>query len=194
MKPSTQKCTVFLLAALGLAACSVLPKSAPQLVQHDLGSIVPVASRKSVPLRLLTVTAAPVVSGLSMYYRDAVEPTHRGVYAYNRWAAAPASLVENALVRLLPQEAGGRCRLVVHLSDLIVETASGTNSGVALLAAELQLSADQRGTSILRVVDLRIPLAEVSPAAAAHGLREAVLRLGDEAAEWIGTQGGLCSP
>lgn len=177
-----------LFAALALSACSVLPKSAPQPAQHDLGSdFAPPIGRAALPLRNVTVSAAPVVGGLSMYYREAATPTRRGVYAYNRWAAPPASLVENALVRLLPFEASGRCRLLVQLSDLIVET-TAQGSGSVLLAAELRLAADGRIEVMQRVNDVRVPLTMVDPAAAAQAAHDAVVRLGEDASTWITTE------
>lgn len=184
------KKNTLVLAACVLSACGVLPRSAPQLVQHDLGSAFESpAGRGQVPLRGLTVTAAPIVGGLSMYYREAAQPTKRGVYAYNRWAAPPASMVENALVRLLPLEPGGRCRLTVHLADFIVEIGAD-GAGSALLAAELRLAADARPGVLQRVSDLRVPVPTVDPASAAQALREAVRRLGDETAAWIGAEAG----
>lgn len=182
-----------LVFALMLSACSVLPQSAPQLAQHDLGSgFAPPPGRGLVPLRSLNVLAAPVVGGLSMYYREAAQPTQRGVYAYNRWAAPPASLVENALVRLLPLEPGARCRLAVQLSDFIVEI--GTDgTGSALLAAELRLAADGRPAVTQRISDVRVAVPKVDPAAAALALRQAVQRLGDETAAWLaGEAGAAC--
>ena len=176
---------VMTLAVLGLAACGVLPASAPQPAQHDIGSgFVPQAGSAVLPLRNLSVSAAPIVGGLSMYYREAANPTRRGVYTYNRWAASPASLVENALVRLMPFESGGRCRLTVVVSDVIVELGAN-GEGSALLATELRLTADGRSGAKHRVSDIRVPVPKVEPASMALAVREAVIRLGGDAARWI---------
>lgn len=175
--------TVVSLSVL-LAGCGLVPKTTPALVQHDLGGGFRTQARKPLPLRALTVTATPVVAGLNMHYRDAERSTTRGAYAFNRWAAPPATLVDQALSRLLPMDPAGRCRLNLQLSDFILEI-DEADKATALLAGTLRISLDGRNSVYRRIVDVRVPLDKIEPAALAMGERQAVIQLADIATGWI---------
>lgn len=177
---------IVVLVSLGilLAGCGLVPKATPPLVQHDLGGNFRSQARKPLPLRALSVSATPVVAGLNMHYRDAERSTTRGAYAFNRWAAPPATLVDQALSRLLPMDPAGRCRLNLQLSDFILEI-DEADKATALLAGSLRISLDGRNSVYRRIVDVRVPLNKVEPAALAMGQRQAVIQLADIASGWI---------
>lgn len=167
------------------SGCGLVPRAAPVITQHDLGNDFEApADRKPLPLRAISVSATPVVAGMSMYYRYNAQPTERGVYAYNRWAASPASLVEQGLTRVVPIDATGRCRLNMQISDVILEI-NRKGAGKLLLAGQLSLSLDGKNPVYRRVADIRVPLQRVEPAAEAEGLRDAVVLLGDKAVKWV---------
>lgn len=173
-----------LLSAILLTGCGLVPKATPALVQHDLGGGFRAQAHKPLPVRALTVSATPVVAGLNMHYRDAERPTTRGAYSFNRWAAPPATLVDQALVRLLPLDPSGRCRLNFQIADFILEI-DEQDQGSALLAGTLRISLDGRNSVYRRIVDVRVPLSKVEPAALALGQRQAVKQLAEIASGWI---------
>lgn len=166
-----------------LSACGIAPTT-PALVQHDLGSGFRTIARKPLPLRTVSVSATPVVAGLNMHYRDAARPTTRGSYSFNRWAAPPANLVDQAFSRLLPVEPTGRCRLSFLLSDFILDI-DEQGAGTALLAGTLRISLDGRNSVFRRIVDVRVPVTSVDPAGQAMGLRKAVIELADITGSWV---------
>jgi hypothetical protein len=178
-----------------LVACSSLPSSPPPVTEHDLGTPFAIGAAASpVPLRAVNVIALPVVNGASMDYREARQPTRRGSYAFNRWAASPAALVDGALNRLLAVDGSGRCRLHVALAEFIVDI-DAAGKGRALLSADLRLAGKADGGGAQKSVDVAVPMADVSPAAGAAALREAVAQLGTQTAEWLGGPAGRgCQP
>lgn len=176
--------SIFWASVILLSGCSIAPQATPALVQHDLGSGFWTLARKPLPLRTLSVSATPVVAGLNMHYREASRPTMRGSYTYNRWAAPPANLVDQALSRLLPVEPTGRCRLSFLLSDFILDI-NEQGAGSALLAGTLRISLDGRNSVFKRIVDVRVPVSSVDPAGEAMGLRKAVTELADLTSGWI---------
>lgn len=178
-----KKLIVCVFSVLVLGACGIAPTT-PALVQHDLGNGFRTLARKPLPLRTLSVSATPVVAGLSMHYRDAARPTTRGAYTFNRWAAPPANLVDQALSRLLPVETAGRCRLSFLLSDFILDI-DEQGAGTALLAGTLRISLDGKNTVFRRIADIRVPVATVDPAGQAMGLRKAVIELAELTGAWV---------
>jgi hypothetical protein len=180
-----KKLLVCLFPVFVCCACGLIPHSAPVLTQHDVGNDFEApAARKPLPLRSVTVSASQVVSGLSMYYRYNAQPTERGVYAYNRWAAPPANLVEEALARLLPIVSEGKCRLDLQISDVILEI-NRKGFGKVLLAGQASISVDGTNPVFKRVMDVRVPLSRVEPAAEAEGLRDAIVMLADRTDGWV---------
>lgn len=179
-----KKLSLLLALSALLVGCGIAPKATPALIQHDLGGGFRAQARKSLPLRSLTVSATPVVAGLNMHYRDAERSTTRGAYAFNRWAAPPATLVDQALSRLLPMDPAGRCRLNLLLSDFILEIDEADKAS-ALLAGTLRISLDGRNSVYRRIVDVRVPLEKVEPAALAMGERQAVIQLAEITSSWI---------
>lgn len=180
-----------LLPVLVCAGCGLIPQSAPTVRQHDVGNDFEApGTRKPLPLRAVTVNASQVVSGLSMYYRYNAQPTERGVYAYNRWAAPPANLVDEALVRLLPIQSEGNCRLELQISDVILEI-NRKGAGKVLLAVQAEISVDGKNPVFKRVMDVRVPLTRVEPAAEAEGLRDAIVMLADRTDSWILANAGI---
>ncbi|MBK9392868.1 MAG: hypothetical protein IPO35_04015 [Uliginosibacterium sp.] len=176
---------VLALSVCGLCSCGVLPPASPSVIQHDLGSGFVRLLREPLGLRAVTVSASPMLAGLAMHYRTADQPTVRGIYAFNRWAAPPAVLVEQAAVRLLPLDPGGRCRLSIVMADFILEV-DAAGRGEAVIASNLRLTRDDRPAVLTRSLDVRVPVAAVQPALAAQGLREAVGVLADQTADWLG--------
>lgn len=177
---------ILLLAASSLVACGTVSR-APQLVQHDLGGSFKAAAQTALPLRNLSVSGSSLVSGPGMSYREVIRPTTRGTYAFNRWAAAPASLVDQALSRLLPLEGAGSCVLGFQLADFLLEV-DQQGRGEALLAGTLSLSPDGRTPSLRKLVDIRVPVAEPGPQGFALGERRAVEQLAGLAAAWVRSQ------
>lgn len=173
------------LALLAGAACGLVPQKGQQLVQHDLGGGFRSLAQKPLPLRTVSVSATPLMAGLNMNYREARQPTTRGAYAFNRWAAPPANLLDQALNRVLPQDASGRCRLNFLLSDLLLEI-DDAGKGSVLLAGSLRLSLDGKNSLYRRSVDIRVPIDEVEPEALALGGRKALVQLGEMTAAWMG--------
>lgn len=188
--------TIFLASLSLLAACSVMPEQAAVVVHHDLGaSLHAPAGRAPLPLKRINVSAAPVVQGLAMHYREAAAPTRRGVYARHRWAAPPPALLRQSLQRLLPLQESGRCLVQLHLSDFILEVdAAGAAS--ALLAAELQLKLEGQPGGLQRVVDQRVGLPRPGPGEMAQGLAQAVDRLDEIIEQWLDQPAAraLCTP
>lgn len=172
------------LALLAGAACGLVPQKGHQLVQHDLGGGFRALAQKPLPLRSVSVSATPLMAGLNMNYRDASQPTTRGAYAFNRWAAPPANLLDQAFNRVLPQDASGRCRLNFLLSDLLLEI-DEAGSGSVLLAGSLRLSLDGKTSIYRRIVDIRVPVDPVEPEALALGGRKALIQLGELTSNWI---------
>lgn len=169
---------------MAISACSLAPQATPALVQHDLGNGFRTLALTPLPLRNLSVSATPVVAGLNMYYREASRPTTRGFYTYNRWAAPPANLVDQALSRLLPVEPSGRCRLSVQLSDVILDI-DAQGLGQALLAGTLRISLDGKNVVFKHIVDVRSPVASVDPAGEAIAMRQAVIDLAGQIHAWV---------
>lgn len=185
-----------LIASLGFvvltSACGLLPQAAPPVAQHDLGGSFDTLARPSLPLKTVVVTSTPLIAGLSMHYRKMDQPTMRGAYAFNRWAAPPAALVDQALTRLLPIEPSGRCRLSVQISDFILEI-DESGKGIALLAGSLRLSLDGKNSVFNRNLDVRVPVARVDPGSQAEGLRRAVISLAEQVGNWVsGDIGQFC--
>lgn len=175
--------SVFVLVVM-LTACST-PSPAPQLTQHDLGgSFAAGAARSPVPLRSLQVIAQPVVASTAMLYRERTQPTRRGIFASNRWAAPPASMVEAALTRGLGLEGGARCRLQISLGEFIVEVEQG-GAAHAVLSADSQLLRDAQQLVAQKSFDLRVALQGSGPAAGALALRGAVEQLAMQSAAWL---------
>ncbi|HEX5126913.1 MAG TPA: hypothetical protein VFW00_09240 [Rhodocyclaceae bacterium] len=155
-------------------------------MQHDLGGpFITGATASPVPLRTIVVSAQPVVNGVAMNYREAANPTQRGSYVLNRWAAPPAAMVEAALTRLMAVSGTGRCRLQVSLSDFIVDIDKAGDAR-AVLAADLRIVGDASVPSAQRSVDIAVPMPRAEPAAGALALRQAVQKLGETAAMWLG--------
>ncbi|KAF7599424.1 MAG: hypothetical protein CGU28_10630 [Candidatus Dactylopiibacterium carminicum] len=168
---------------LMLAGCALSKPAAP-LREHDLGPMFETpAGRAPVVLRKLSVSAAPQLSGLSMHYREAAHPTRLGSYVQHRWVTPPPNLVRQAMLRLLPQEPGERCSLMVLLNEFNVDIDAG-GAARAVLASELKLSRD--GQEILRrPADLRVPMPRPAPGEGALALREATIRLSQCIADWL---------
>lgn len=193
---------IMLLAlSLWLAACA-LPGPAPSVIQHDLGGSFPLGSVKSpMALRTIQVGAQPLVASSAMQYREASQPTRRGVYALNRWATAPAAMVEAALVRQLAPDGSGRCRLQYSLGEFIIDV-DANGKARAVLAADATLLRDavvsgatSQPASVSRLgFDITVPMKEAGPAAGAMALREAVQQLAEGTASWLsGEPGRLCN-
>jgi uncharacterized lipoprotein YmbA len=181
------KHTIVALITLGLIACST-PSPAPQLIQHDLGgSFAAGATRSPIPLRNVQVIAQPLVSGTAMLYRERAQPTRRGMYASNRWAASPASMVEAALTRSLGLEGGARCRLQISLGEFIIEVEQG-GAAQAVLSADAILLRDAQQLVTQKSVDVRVSLQGSGPAAGALALRSAVEQLAAQSAAWLDTE------
>lgn len=200
---STSVTLVALFAAVMLTACS-LPKPAPSVTQHDLGGVFPVsASHPAVSLRAVQVTAQPLVATTAMLYREASDPTRRGVYALNRWAATPASMVEAALSRQLAPEGNGRCRLQYSLGEFIIDVDAAGHAR-ALIAADATVIRDAvlgaggtaaeraaagiPATALRRGFDIAVPMTQVGPSQGAMALREAVRQLGEASVTWLNGQ------
>jgi hypothetical protein len=69
--------------------------------------------------------------------------------------------------------------------DFLLEVGAA-GRGEAVIASNLRLTRDDRPVVLTRSLDLRVPVAAVQPAAAAEGLREAVVMLSDQTADWLG--------
>ena len=181
------------LACLSLAflltACGSLPKAASSPSQHDLGGSFHALKHAGLPVQRLTVSAAPVVASHVMAYREAVRPTLRGAYAFNRWAAPPANLVEQALGRILPMKAGSHCRLDFQLADAILEI-DRENQASVLLSGSLRLIGAEGGLLARELVEQRSPVAKPGPAEEAEGLRLAVEALAGQTAAWLDGEAG----
>lgn len=181
--------SLVLVSALMLNACS-LPSAAPTVTQHDLGGMFPLGSAKSpVALRGIQVSAQPLVASFDMQYREASQPTRRGKYGLNRWAATPASMIEAALIRQLSPDGSGRCRLQYSLGEFIIDVDAGGKARAVLAADAVVLRDAQGGVAggVLRQsFDIAVPMREASPAAGAMALREAVTKLAEGSASWLG--------
>jgi len=186
--------SVSCVCIVSLAACS-LPAAAPAQTQHDLGGVFPQGNARSpVPLRIVQVSAQPLVASIAMQYREAAQPTRRGSYALNRWAASPATMVEAGLTRMLGLEGGAKCRVQFSLAEFIIDVDANGKSR-ALLAADAALFREQTQAVAQRSFDIAVPMKEAGPAAGALALREAVQKLAEESASWLGgNQARVCLP
>ncbi|MFA9441741.1 hypothetical protein ACDA63_19090 [Uliginosibacterium sp. sgz301328] len=172
------------VAVAALSACTVLPEAAPRVIEHDLGAPFAVgAARSPVALRALNVTAQPMIAGVTMFYRDAREPTRRGAFAFNRWSAPPAAMVDAALNRLLAVDGGGRCRLQVTLGEFIIDV-DAAGKGQAMLSANLRLAGDPAANA-QTIIDIAVPMTRVDAATGAAAMRQAVNQLGADSAAWL---------
>lgn len=176
---------VLILMSGIVCACGVLPPAPPPLIQHDLGGSFAAGPRVAVGVRAISVSSSAVLAGLNMQYRTADQATVRKAYAFNRWAAPPAVLVEQAAARLLPLDPAGRCQLSIVVLDFLLEV-DAAGRGEAVVASFLRLTRDGRSAAPRRALNIRVPVAAVQPAAAAQGLREAVVMLSDQTADWLG--------
>ena len=180
----TNRLVLTLLGCI-VGACGVLPPAPPALIQHDLGGDFATGTRVAAGVRAISVTSSAVLAGLSMQYRTADQATVRKAYAFNRWAAPPAVLVEQAAVRRLSLDPAGRCQLSIVVLDFILEV-DAAGRGEAVIASLLRLTRDGRSVVATRTLNIRVPVAAVQPATAAQGLREGVGMLSDQTADWLG--------
>lgn len=173
---------VFLCASL--AACSLAPRKAPPLAVHDLGNRFELLPLADFPLRQLSVSGSPPGAALAMQYRLSERPSERLNYAFNRWAATPARLVEIGLAQSLPLNSAGVCQLDFQLSEFILEIHS-QHRAEAYLAGSLRLIGEGRSLLAVRKVDVRTPLQVVDPAGFAQAQALSVSTLAGEAASWL---------
>lgn len=175
--------TFVALLCASLTACSLAPRTAPQLAVHDLGNRFELLPAE-LPLSQLSVSGSPPGAALVMQYRLSERPSERLNYAFNRWAATPARLVEIGLGQSLSLSPAGACRLDFQLSDFILEI-HAQDRAEAYLAGSLRLLGEGRKLLAVRRVDLRTPLAVVDPAGFALAQAQGVRTLAGEAASWV---------
>lgn len=171
--------TMFLL----LAGCAGNSAHQGNVARFDFG---PVSAGKAADMSVaaVEVIAPSWLAGSGMQYRlSYVDPARRLEYVESRWAAPPAELLRQALVRRFAGHGGGRCRLHVELDELVQVFDSPTSSGL-MLAGRAVLLASPEVTARRSFV-----LAPAAPTADARGgvaaAAAAVSALGDEMAAWI---------
>lgn len=168
-------------AAILLTACGTLQPGS-SVTTHDLGGLFLPGERT--PLRGVQLAAQPLVATTAMQYRDASQPTRRAAYALNRWAATPAAMLEPALNRLLSPSGQGNCRLMISLSEFIIEV-DAKGASRAVIAADLRLITGERDAPVLGTLDVSTPLARTAPAEGAQAMRSATGLLASEIRKWL---------
>ncbi len=190
-----------LLAALLLTACSPLPPlpSRPQTL-HRLALDVPTVPWPALPRRprvllLAHVDAVPALRSPDLLYRRGGPVVHR--YAFHRWLATPAELLDQVLLeRLIPhlpyrsvvrpeQGLGADRQLGLTLLRLEQDFADDRHSVLWLtVRAELVDLAGDRLVAA-RTFDYRVPAPEASPLGAAEAAGQAVARLLQALPAWL---------
>jgi cholesterol transport system auxiliary component len=173
---------------LTLAGCGSLVTRQPPPALHDLGSV---RDRLNVSrsVRDIEVRAPTWLEGSAMHYRLAYESlTRRDVYAYSRWAAAPAEMLRVALRRMLETDAAGddrACRLHIEIDEFIHDY-DRPDLSRALLAGRALLM-DSRGQRVLAKLPFSISEAATNPDAAGGvaAMVRAVDVLGRQIAGWM---------
>lgn len=183
-----------LLVALGLAltACISRPTPLAAPAVHDLGlPAAPAQASLSVPLRGIAVQGATWLNSNAMQYRYARQQTSRRfVYADNRWAAAPAQLLESRLLRRLALAPGmSRCRLQIRLDEFI-QVFDTQDSSRGVLAGELLLDGERAGGALARQpFEIAVPAASADPAGGVVALSAAADQLGEQVLRWVTVAG-----
>ena len=105
-----------------LASCAA-PTAVRAPAAHDFGpAAVGASATPTPPLSRIEVIAPVWLATSAMQYRLLGRgETERRVFADNRWAAAPAQLLEQRLQRRLPTRSDSRCKLQLRLDELIQE-------------------------------------------------------------------------
>lgn len=192
---------------LGLGACSVLPNRTPTQAITDYRLTLPaqaappVAAHPTCPaLRVAAPVAAAGFGGREMHY--STSPHTLSSYAYHRWAAPPALLLEPVLVQALSQSglfstviagaAPGAAALQLDTRiDTLVQRIHGKIGNLHLVVrASLSDLHNRRQIAARRFV-VDVPAA-ANPEAGARATNQAVARWTRELIAWI-RNGHLCS-
>lgn len=175
-------------SVLLISACGSLGRLPAQYSVHDLGLPGKPGSPLVLPTRAIQVRAPSWLGSSAMQYRaaDADNPTRRA-YVSNRWAAAPAELVEVALQRALPPSnpEGGGCLLFVDLDEFSQIFSTPTES-YGLIEARLRLSSP-RDDAVFAVQPVSISVPATTPDArgGAVALAAATTELATRIATWV---------
>lgn len=188
MRMDLGRWTIAATLAVLLSACNSFGRLPTQYSVHDLG--IPGSTRHALPvsMRAIQVRAPSWLGSSAMQYRaaDAGNLTRRA-YVSNRWAAAPAEMVELALQRALPgsNPNGGGCVLAVDL-DEFGQVFSSAEKSHALIEARLRLSSP-RDDAVFAIepVSIRVPAETPDAQGGARALAAATDQLAAGIAGWI---------
>lgn len=174
-----------------MSGCTSVLQRAPVATLHDLGSV-----RSALPLRAapaaIDVRAPGWLDTTAIHYRLAYESgTERRNYAYSRWAATPAELLQVALRRMLDGPGvQGSCRLVVDIDEFIQIFEQPVQSRVLISgSAALVDSAGRRAVDRMRF-SLTEDARTADVAGGVTALSRAVDVLGERLAGWVDTTAG----
>lgn len=179
---------IVMSCVLLLSACGSLGRLPTQYSVRDLGLPGKAGAPPPIPIRAIQVKAPSWLGSSAMQYR-ASDPVNllRRAYIGNRWAAAPAELVEVALQRALPTSnpEGGGCVLLVDLDEFSQVFSSALDS-YALVEARLSLSSP-RDDAVFAVeqASIRVPAATPDAQGGALALSVATGKLADDIAAWL---------
>lgn len=129
---------LWMLVAVPLTACSILPKPGTPPALHDFGPATNTPAAGVVPAEA-TVNAPAWLDDTAIYYRLLYsDPTQLRAYADNHWLAPPAQLLQ-ARLRAAFANGDARYRLYVRLLDFeqIFDTAQSAHISLRAVA-ELQ--------------------------------------------------------
>lgn len=175
-----------LAALLGAACISRAPAGQVRFFEPPVGAPTDVepAREPSSALHLVRVTAPAHLGRPMVWRRSEVELVFD---EQNRWAAEPASQLEEALRRALfvrgpyvPREGRGAARLEVRLTEYEGHLGRSPLARVALTAT---ISTDERARS--RRFAASVPLPRAGPEALAQGLGAALDELLEQVRAWL---------
>ena len=175
-------------AACLVCACSSFGRLPTQYSVHDLGATTEAPTTLALPTRSIQVRAPSWLGSSAMQYR-AADPGSltRRAYVSNRWAAAPAELVELALQRSLAASNpnGGGCVLAVELDEFIQVFPSATQS-YGLIEARLRLSSPRDDAVFaIKPVSINVPATTADARGGAQALSIATGELATSIAAWL---------
>lgn len=185
-----------LLAAAPLAACSFGAKPPPSFLQLSPASVVPVGQARSSASAPSISILVPVIPQALATARVPVQTTDTDVQYINdaQWVEPPQRLFARLVSDTVTARTG---RLVLSQGQTIADPGAQLagelrNFGIDGRTREAVVTFDaalvrNAGKAVeKRRFEARVPVAEISPAAAAPAINQAANRVADELADWVG--------
>jgi cholesterol transport system auxiliary component len=175
----------WLVLAIALSGCTLLPPQPAPPVVYDFGSASPATVPTGLPAAL-QVQAPPWLDGTALVYRlEYTDGARLASYRDSRWAAAPSALLGEQLRQRLARSGAQRALLLrVDIEEFCQVFSTPTRSrGVVRLRATLADSASGR---VLKQQAFAHELDAATPDAAggAHALAQAAAELSVQVLSW----------